>query len=48
MFKYRGAFARNDKERYDEFLNKVSTGEAKLNAARTRPKFIGGERAKYE
>lgn len=23
-------------------------GEARLNAARTRPKFIGGERAKYE
>lgn len=23
-------------------------GEAKFNAARTRPKFIGGERAKYE
>lgn len=23
-------------------------GEAKLNAARTRPKYIGGERAKYE
>lgn len=37
MFKYRGAFVRNDKERYNEFLNKVSTGEAKLNAATLAP-----------
>ena len=29
-------------------LEKNTIGEAKLNAARTRPKFIGGERAKYE
>lgn len=32
MFKYRNAFMRNDGERYNEFLNRVSTGEAKLNA----------------
>lgn len=31
MFKYRQAFIRNDGERYNSFLNKVSTGEAKLN-----------------
>lgn len=31
MFKYRNAFVRNDAERYNLFLNKVSTGEAKLN-----------------
>ena len=37
MFKYRGAFARNDAERYNEFLNKVTTGEAKLNAATLAP-----------
>ena len=29
-------------------LENNTRGEAKLNAARTRPKFIGGERAKYE
>lgn len=29
-------------------LENNTIGEAKLNAARTRPKFIGGERAKYE
>ena len=32
MFKYRQAFIRNDGERYKAFLNRVSTGEAKLNA----------------
>ena len=32
MFKYRQAFIRNDGERYNSFLNKVATGEAKLNA----------------
>lgn len=31
MFKYRNAFIRNDGERYNEFLNKVSCGEVKLN-----------------
>ena len=31
LFKYRNAFIRNDGERYNEFLNKVSTGEIKLN-----------------
>lgn len=29
-------------------LENNSIGEAKLSAARTRPKYIGGERAKYE
>lgn len=29
-------------------LENNTIGEAKLNAARTRPRFIGGERAKYE
>lgn len=29
-------------------LENNTIGEAKLNAARTRPKLIGGERAKYE
>lgn len=33
MFKYRKAFLRNDKERYSEFLKKVSTGEAKLSTS---------------
>ena len=37
MFKYRNAFARNDAERYNLFLNKVSAGEAKLNAATLMP-----------
>ena len=37
MFKYRGAFARNDAERYNEFLDNVTTGEAKLNAATLAP-----------
>lgn len=31
MFKYRNAFIRNDGERYNEFLNKASCGEVKLN-----------------
>lgn len=31
MFKYRNAFIRNDGERYNEFLNKASNGEVKLN-----------------
>ncbi len=37
MFKYRNAFVRNDGERYREFLNKVSVGEAKLNTATITP-----------
>lgn len=37
MFKYRKAFARNDKERYEEFLSKVSTGEATLHADNVMP-----------
>lgn len=32
MFKYRGAFIRNDLERYNNFISKVSSGEVKLNA----------------
>lgn len=37
LFKYRSAFARNDAERYSEFLNRVSSGEAKLNTATLMP-----------
>lgn len=37
MFKYRRAFIRNDIERYNSFLNKISTGEAKLNASTLMP-----------
>ena len=37
MFKYRGAFARNDAERYNSFLDRVSSGEAKLNASTLAP-----------
>ena len=37
MFKYRGAFARNDAERYNNFLNRVFSGEAKLNASTLAP-----------
>lgn len=37
MFKYRGAFVRNDSERYREFLNKVSVGEATLHADTLMP-----------
>ena len=37
MFKYRGAFIRNDGERYSDYLNKVHSGEAKLNADRLFP-----------
>jgi uncharacterized protein YwlG (UPF0340 family) len=29
-------------------LENNTIGEAKLSAAKTRPKYIGGERAKYE
>ena len=37
MFKYRGAFIRNDNVRYTEYLNKVHSGEANLNAGRLYP-----------
>lgn len=37
MFKYREAFLRNDGERYGEFMNKVTKGEAKLNARTLMP-----------
>ena len=37
MFKYRQAFIRNDGERYNSFLNKVATGEARLNTETLAP-----------
>ncbi len=37
MFKYRKAFYRNDAERYSEFLNKVSRGEAQLHTGTLTP-----------
>ncbi len=37
LFKYRAAFMRNDNERYEEFLKRVSEGEATLNAATLAP-----------
>ena len=37
MFKYRKAFLRNDEERYMEYLNRVSGGEAKINTATLYP-----------
>ena len=37
LFKYRNAFMRNDGERYSRFLNKVTTGEAKLNTNALTP-----------
>ena len=37
MFKYRKAFYRNDGERYGEFLNKVSHGEAQLHTGTLTP-----------
>lgn len=37
MFKYRKAFIRNDGERYNTFLNKVSLGKATLNAFTLAP-----------
>ena len=37
MFKYRKAFARNDGERYMEYIGKVEKGEAKLNASTFAP-----------
>lgn len=37
MFKYRKAFLRNDNERYTEFLNRVNSGEAKMNTSALYP-----------
>ena len=37
LFKYRGAFHRNDGERYREYLEKVRTGEAKMNTTTLYP-----------
>lgn len=37
MFKYRKAFMRNDNERYNEYINKVISGEEKLNASTLYP-----------
>ena len=37
MFKYKKAFIRNDKERYEEFLNKVQSGETKMNTKTLYP-----------
>ena len=37
MFKYRKAFSRNDGERYGEFMNKVSRGEAQLHTGTLTP-----------
>ena len=37
MFKYKKAFIRNDKERYEEFLNKVKAGVVKMNTGTLYP-----------
>lgn len=37
MFKYRKAFYRNDGERYGEFMNKVSRGQAQLHTGTLTP-----------
>ena len=37
MYKYRKAFIRNDGERYSQFLDKVTAGEAKLHASTLMP-----------
>ena len=37
MNNYRNAFSRNDGERFAEFMNKVSTGEEKINASTLYP-----------
>ncbi|HJI91300.1 MAG TPA: DUF2828 family protein [Clostridiales bacterium] len=37
MFKYRKAFLRNDGERYNEFLEAVSSGEKQLHADNLAP-----------
>lgn len=47
MFKYRKAFARNDRERYTAFLQRVQMGEAKLHTGTLMPyelvdPYLGG------
>ena len=37
LFKYRQAFMRNDEERYNNFISKVESGEAKLHADNVAP-----------
>ena len=37
MFKYKKAFARNDRKRYHAFLSRVSSGESKLHADHVSP-----------
>ena len=37
MIKYREAFIRNDKERYDEYLDSVKTGKVKMNTKNLYP-----------
>lgn len=37
MMNYRKAFARHDEERFNEYLNKVQTGEQKINSATLYP-----------
>ena len=37
MMNYRKAFARHDQERFDEYLNKVQSGEQKINSATLYP-----------
>lgn len=37
MMNYRKAFARHDQERFNEYLNKVQTGEQKINSATLYP-----------
>ena len=37
LFKYRKAFDRNDRERYEEFMARVESGEAKMNTATLAP-----------
>lgn len=48
LYKYRKAFSRNDKKRYQEFLKAVNSGKAVLNAANVSPyelvdPYINGE-----
>lgn len=45
---YREAFKKHDEERYDEFINKVNNGEAKINASTLYPydiinKYLTGD-----
>ena len=43
MMNYRKAFARHDQERFAEYINKVSSGEQKINAATLYPYDIVGK-----